>query len=109
MADGTASLYGQLNPQRRLSKTAAIPDQSFLEGRNAKIYLEVLTMETPTTELSLGQKFSLKPFTDQVGHMSREQAQEFLLKLHEHMMLKENMYKSLLKHEWGLDSSPMSV
>ena len=66
-------------------------------------------MEPRTTELSLEQKFSLRAFADQVRHMSREQAQEVLIKLHEHMMLKENMYKSLLKHEWELDSGSMSV
>lgn len=61
------------------------------------------------TELSLEQKFSLRTFADQVQHMSREQAQEFLLKLYEHMMLKENIYKSLMKYEWGIDSGPMPV
>lgn len=65
-------------------------------------------MSTRTTELSLEQKFSLRSFADQVQHMSREQAIEFLIKLQEHMMLKENMYKSLLLHEWGIDSGPMS-
>lgn len=60
-------------------------------------------------ELSLEQKFSLRIFADQVQHLSREQAQEFLLKLHEHMLLKENMYQSLLKHEWGLNSEPISM
>ena len=60
-------------------------------------------------ELSLEQEFSQFSFADQVQRMSREQAQEFLLKLHEQMLLKENMYKFFLKHEWGLDSNPMSV
>jgi len=58
-------------------------------------------------ELSLEQEFSLRSFADQVQHMSREQAQEFLLKLHEQMLLQENMYKFFIKHEWGLDSASM--
>lgn len=60
-------------------------------------------------ELSLEQEFSIRSFADQVQRMSREQAQEFLLKLHEQMLLKENMYKFFLKHEWGLDSDSMPV
>jgi hypothetical protein len=57
-------------------------------------------------ELSMEQEFSLRSFADQVNHMSREQAQEFLVNLYKQMMLKETMYKHFLKHEWGLDSGP---
>ncbi|MBD1878717.1 NblA/ycf18 family protein [Coleofasciculus sp. FACHB-64] len=60
-------------------------------------------------ELSLEQKFSIRSFSDQVQNMSREQAQEFLIMLYEQMIVKENMYKSFLKHEWGLDSGKMSA
>ena len=58
-------------------------------------------------ELSLEQEFSLRSFADQVQQMSREQAQEFLIKLHEHMVLKENMYKSFLKDKWETESNQM--
>lgn len=61
------------------------------------------------TNLSIEQQFNLRTFSDQVRRMSREQAQEFLIKLHEQMMLRENMYQSFLKHDWGLDSDPMSI
>ena len=56
--------------------------------------------------LSLEQEFSLRSFTEEVRRMSREQAQEFLIKLREQMMLRENMYQDFLKQEWGLDSGP---
>ncbi|OKH26921.1 phycobilisome degradation family protein [Hydrococcus rivularis NIES-593] len=56
------------------------------------------------TELSLEQEFHLKSFADQVQHMSREQAQEFLIMLHEQMMIRETMYRHFLRHEWNLDS-----
>lgn len=55
-------------------------------------------------ELSLEQQFSIRTFADQVQHMSREQAQEFLLVLYQQMMIKEAMYLHFLKHEWKLDS-----
>ena len=55
--------------------------------------------------LSLEQQFNLRSFETQVQKMSREQAQEFLVKLYEQMMMRETMYKHFLKHEWGLDSS----
>lgn len=59
-------------------------------------------------ELSLEQQFSIRSFETQVQHMSREQAQDFLIKLYEQMMVRENMYKSFIKHQWGLESSPWS-
>lgn len=57
-------------------------------------------------ELSLEQQFSLRSFETQVQRMSREQAQEFLVKLYEQMIVRENMYKSFVKHQWGLEPSP---
>jgi len=54
-------------------------------------------------QLSLEQQFSLRSFQTQVEKMSREQAQEFLVKLYEQMMLRETMYQEFIKHEWGLD------
>jgi hypothetical protein len=59
-------------------------------------------------ELSLEQQFSIRSFADQVQHMSREQAQEFLLMLYQQMMLKEAMYLHFLKQEWKLDSGAIS-
>jgi outer membrane lipopolysaccharide assembly protein LptE/RlpB len=57
-------------------------------------------------ELSLEQQFSLRSFETQVERMSREQAQQFLVKLYEQMMLRETMYKHFLKHQWGIESGP---
>lgn len=56
-------------------------------------------------QLTLEQQFSLRSFETQVQKMSREQAQEFLVKLYEQMMMRETMYKGFLKHEWGMDTS----
>jgi hypothetical protein len=57
----------------------------------------------PAIELTLEQKFSLRCFADQVQNMSREQAQEFLVAQYQFMMVQEEMYQDLLKHEWQLD------
>lgn len=57
-------------------------------------------------ELSLEQQFSLRSFETQVEQMSREQAQHFLIKLYEQMMLRETMYKQFLKHQWGIEAGP---
>ncbi len=62
-----------------------------------------------SVELSLEQQFNLRIFEDSVRQMSREQAQNFLIELHEHMILKDNMYKTLLKQDWGIDADQMSV
>jgi hypothetical protein len=57
-------------------------------------------------ELTLEQRFSLRSFETQVARMSHEQAQQFLIKLYEQMMMRETMYKHFLKVEWGLESGP---
>lgn len=57
-------------------------------------------------ELSLEQQFNLRSFQDQVANMSHEQAQHFLVKLYEQMMLRETMYKHFLKHQWGIADGP---
>lgn len=54
-------------------------------------------------QLSLEQQFNIRSFETQVKQMSREQAQDFLVKLYEQMIMRENMYKQFLKHEWGLE------
>ena len=54
-------------------------------------------------KMSLEQKFSLRSFETQVQQMSKEQAQEFLVKLYEQMIVRENMYKEFIKHQWGLE------
>ncbi len=58
---------------------------------------------TDPMSLSLEQQFNLRSFETQVQKMSREQAQDFLVKLYEQMMMRETMYKYFLKHEWGLE------
>ena len=59
-----------------------------------------------STKLSLEQKFSLRSFEAQVKAMSHEQAQEFLVKLYEQMIMKDNMYQDFIRHQWGIDRPP---
>ena len=59
-------------------------------------------------KLSLEQQFSLRSFESQVAKMSHEQAQDFLVKLYEQMMMRETMYKHFLKHEWGIGHNPQA-
>jgi hypothetical protein len=54
-------------------------------------------------KLTIEQQFSLRSFETQVDKMSRSQAQEFLVKLYEQMMMRETMYRQFLKHEWNID------
>ncbi|MGK7927714.1 MAG: NblA/ycf18 family protein [Spirulina sp.] len=56
----------------------------------------------PPNQLSLEQEFNLKKFSDRVQNLSREQAQELLVELSRQMMIKENLYKQLLKPYLGL-------
>ncbi|NJN74186.1 MAG: NblA-related protein [Limnothrix sp. RL_2_0] len=59
-------------------------------------------MFTDSNDLSLEQQFSLRSFESQVQQMNREQAQEYLVKLYEQMLSRENAYKEVIKHQWGL-------
>lgn len=55
-------------------------------------------------ELSLEQEFNLRSFQTQVSQMDREQAQDFLVKLYEQMLMKDSLYRNLLKHQWGIET-----
>ncbi|WP_310482928.1 NblA/ycf18 family protein [Chamaesiphon sp. VAR_48_metabat_403] len=54
-------------------------------------------------DLSLEQQFNIRSFEHQVKDMSHAQAQEFLVNLYRQMVLQENSYKNLLKHQWGIE------
>ena len=54
-------------------------------------------------DLSLEQEFNLRSFNTQVEQMSLPQAQECLMQLYEQMLLRENLYKEFIKHQWGID------
>ncbi len=57
-------------------------------------------------KLSLEQQFELKAFESQVKRMSLQQAQDFLVKLREHMMMRETMYRQMMRSELGIDTMP---
>jgi Phycobilisome degradation protein nblA len=54
-------------------------------------------------DLSLEQQFNIRSFEHQVKDMTHQQAQEFLVNLYRQMVLQENSYKNLLKHQWGIE------
>lgn len=65
-------------------------------------------------QMSLEQEFDLRIFADQVKQMSREQAQEFLINLQKTMIIRDNLYREILKNSWGIgkdnwqdDSDPL--
>jgi Phycobilisome degradation protein nblA len=62
-----------------------------------------------TIELTLEQEFSIRSFTDQVEQMSREQAQEFLVFMHQQMMIRETIYQEILKQSWKSDLDSVSL
>ncbi len=56
-----------------------------------------------SSELSLEQQFNIRAFEHQIKDMNHAQTQEFLVNLYTQMMMQENSYKNLLKHQWGMD------
>jgi len=54
-------------------------------------------------ELTIEQEFSLRNFSDIVQQMTLEQAQEFLIEQQRLTMLRDTLYKDLLKQVWNLE------
>ena len=48
-------------------------------------------------KLSLEQEFELKVISEQVKGLSRDQAQDYIVVIMRQMMMKENLFKQLLK------------
>ena len=59
-------------------------------------------MNTPF-EFSLEQQFNLCAFSEQVKGLSREQAQDFLVDLYRQMIVKETLYKQIMKQQLGFE------
>ena len=49
-------------------------------------------------ELTLEQKFQLQVLKEHVRHLSREDAQNYVLEIMQQMMVKDNLVKHLLKN-----------
>ena len=60
-------------------------------------------------QLSFEQEFDFRKFADQVKTLSPEQAQDLSLELYRQMMIKDNLYRELLKDFWGITSVPQSA
>ncbi len=50
------------------------------------------------TQLSIEQQFRLQVLSEQVQNLSQEEAQKYLLEMFRQMMVKENLFKHLIKH-----------
>ncbi|MGK7874312.1 MAG: NblA/ycf18 family protein [Xenococcaceae cyanobacterium] len=59
--------------------------------------------------LSLEQEFNLKLFAEQVQNLTPEQAKEFLVELNRQMMIRDNLYRDLLKQYMGINAAPMAL
>ena len=52
--------------------------------------------------LSLEQQFNLRSFETQVGKLNLQEAQEFLVKLYQHMLVREVLWKNFVGQSWGI-------
>ena len=52
--------------------------------------------------LSLEQEFNLKKVATQAKALTHQQAQELVVELQRQIMIKDNLYKQLIKQEWGI-------
>lgn len=58
--------------------------------------------EKTKVSLSLEQEYELVKFCSVVKKMNKETAQACLIKVLKDMMVKDNLYKELVKKKWGL-------
>lgn len=56
----------------------------------------------PSVELSLEQKFNIRAFEAYVKELPEEEAKKRLVDLFEEMLVKDIIYKELIKKEWGI-------
>lgn len=54
------------------------------------------------SKLSIEQSFEFEVFKSNVKKLSREQAQEYLIEMYKLSIEKDNAYKALIAHKWGL-------
>lgn len=60
-------------------------------------------------ELPLEQQFELQVFEQQVRQLSREDAQDLLVKLREAMLFQSNTFREILKDAWGIGQGAEAV
>ncbi len=60
-------------------------------------------------QLSLEQQFELRAFEAQVQELSKEEAQELLVKLRTAMLHQSQAFRELLKDAWGIGKDTGSV
>jgi hypothetical protein len=53
-------------------------------------------------ELSLEQQFNIQSFKAQAQELNETQAKELLVDLYQQMIHRDNVYKELLKKQWGI-------
>jgi hypothetical protein len=56
---------------------------------------------TDSSDLSLEQQFGLRNFESMVEKMSPTQSQEYLVKLYSYMLRRDNIFKALIKSDYG--------
>jgi hypothetical protein len=57
-------------------------------------------------DLSLEQQFSLRQSETVVANLSQAQAQQFLMEVLQQLLIKDNVIRSLLKSQLGLETAP---
>ena len=66
------------------------------------IYIILTVAMSQPTQLTIEQQFHLRKLADQTKALSQQQAQELIVELQRQMMVKDNLYKQMIKHEWGI-------
>ena len=73
----------------------------------ALVKLGEVPMDTKdTNSLTLEQELRLRATSDTIDKMSLEQARHMLKDMMRQAMIRDNLYKAIIKKNWGLESMP---
>ncbi len=61
--------------------------------------------ETPPPSLSIEQEFNVRAYSWHLRGASREQIIDITIALYRSMLLRDNYYKQLIAHQWGMDNA----
>ncbi|MEB3283535.1 MAG: NblA/ycf18 family protein [Lyngbya sp.] len=66
-----------------------------------------LTMDNQNQNqnISLEQEFQVQSFARQVETISKEEAKELLVDLYKSTIIRENLFREIIKESWGIDKS----
>ena len=66
-------------------------------------------MDNQNQNMSLEQQFKVQSFARQVETISPEEAKKLLVDLYQSSIIRENLFREIIKESWGIDKDIKEV